>query len=277
MSPANQVSPEIAGAIDEARQIAGPGVHGREAILSGSLDQMFVALQSFNEEARHGQATLLLCFGAGGAILVGKSFLGESVAGSMDLFASAVVAALAAGAFLIPAMVRPLYQEKMRATYEIYVAAACHAALLWKAAGCINTHEWLKFVDTIAQTARGDYREDGRSGRLAYTPRSDAPLPTSTAELIAVWAAGPTTRYRFYERSYQTAARLGAACAVLVGGYWVYQWARTIFAALVGRNPSYEEIALLAQVLWIGAVAIAMMFLSTWISNRLARFSTPKP
>lgn len=179
-----------------------------EGLLAGSLDQIYTAREGFTHSAQNLLSTFVLLYTASSAVAGWLLTLDKAPTFFQSLLISVAGLLLA----WLPFILSPYLRSKVRAAYDLYIAASVHASIVTHALGLPHTHKWTELVDAC-NTVHGHF-EPNRPNLTAafededtcdFIPQATIPsgnqsplVCTSLGQLNAVWASKPGTLLEYY-------------------------------------------------------------------------------
>ena len=206
-----------------------------EGLVGSSLEQIYLARQAFSEDSRSALSNNLVVFSAGAGLLLapyGFQAFGGTIVSSLPFnLIEKVCHLLSVAVFLVGVPINRILSRKIDAGYDLYVAAAVHAAFVFEALKLPATHRWLINVKTCL-TKRGKFTPTDREWGDGWVftncstacstdnPASRIGQPHSIGTVLAVWQSLGPNLHRSYKALF-LALIIFCSVMTLVSGFFV--------------------------------------------------------
>lgn len=172
-----------------------------DGLLNGAIEQIYLARETFCQDARHVLSTILLSYGAGGLVF----FQFIDLPDDARAWKSIALAVLSVTAFLVPVAVRDILRWRLEAGYKLYCSAALHATVVAKAVGAPLTHSWMEYAMNCG-TLKGrlvPWKHPNGNPSIFDDwdfdeSKSEFPNLDTPGKIISIWMAQRPTQIGFY-------------------------------------------------------------------------------
>lgn len=172
-----------------------------DGLLNGAIEQIYLARETFCQDARHVLSTILLSYGAGGLVF----FQFIDLPDDARAWKSIALAVLSVTAFLVPVAVRDILRWRLEAGYKLYCSAALHATVVAKAVGAPLTHSWMEYAMNCG-TLKGrlvPWKHPNGNPSIFDDwdfdeSKSESPDLDTPGKIISIWMAQRPTQIGFY-------------------------------------------------------------------------------
>jgi hypothetical protein len=171
---------------------------------ASAIEQIYTSRSEFLSSAQSAINLIFVFYSVGGAILT--VFVNSSSPPAIGKILFCCI--LASVFFLLPIFLKNTWMDKLIAGYNLYVASAIHATIVFKAIDSPSTHLWIDNVLKCAE-AKGCFlevdrnRSDGKKDiefHFCECPHSKLVELETFEQIVAVWTARTPNLFGIYKK-----------------------------------------------------------------------------